>query len=166
MKKYLLLLFILCFAYTAQAPAAEPAQGADWSAHANGAGHKPAENRYYAQVRNGKSDKKAETARIMYLIEEVRRSPYGFLRNGEMHTGREAANHLQMKYGFARGQVKTAEEFVEHIAARSSISGEPYYLENHAGERLTVREVLMQELEHLDGALAEEAQPETGSSGL
>lgn len=158
--KSLLKILILTVLFLPAASSCFAEEKGGWGGHAQLPEHQPSDNRYYAQVRDGKSQRVVETARIMYLIEEVRQSPYDFQRNGEAHTGNEAANHLQMKYGFARGKVKTAEQFVEHVASKSSLSGEAYYLENQEGERLAVREVLNHELEHLDGALTAEAAAE------
>ena len=49
-----------------------------------------------------------------------------FIRNGEEHTAAEAADHLRSKWKAAGGRVTTAREFVERIATKSSLSGEPY----------------------------------------
>ena len=67
---------------------------------------------------------------ITYLLNEVATSSCKFNRNGKWYQGRQAAAHLRNKYG-ARPpweHIGTAEEFIDRIAARSSISGSDYLI--------------------------------------
>lgn len=68
------------------------------------------------------------TTEITYLLNEVATSSCEFYRNGNWYQGRQAAAHLRSKYG-ARPpweHIGTAEEFIDRIAARSSVSGSDY----------------------------------------
>lgn len=92
--------------------------------------------------------------KIQYLISRMRQSPYAFIRNRERHTGKRAASHLAMKYASVSGRVKTPAEFIEHIAARSSFTGEVYLMDVE-GEKVEVRKVLHDELAFLEEKLKE-----------
>lgn len=64
---------------------------------------------------------------IDFLITRVEQSGCAFVRNGAAHPAPEAAAHLRKKLNSVRRSL-TAEQFIEHVAARSSISGEPYLI--------------------------------------
>ncbi len=67
-------------------------------------------------------------AEISFLLAEVAKSDCEFYRNGKWYDGKRAAAHLQDKYGSlldARG-ISSAEEFIESVATRSSLSGKAY----------------------------------------
>lgn len=66
-------------------------------------------------------------AEIDFLITRVEQSGCAFVRNGAAHPAQEAAAHLRKKLNATRRGL-TAEQFIEHVAARSSISGEPYFI--------------------------------------
>ena len=51
-----------------------------------------------------------------------------FIRNGSEHTPAEAAQHLRDKRGRAGEKLKTADQFIEQIGSRSSLSGEEYMI--------------------------------------
>lgn len=68
----------------------------------------------------------SEADKIERLLEAVRKSDLRFIRNGEEHTGPEAEAHLRRKLEYAAGEVRTAREFIDEIATRSSLTGEPY----------------------------------------
>ena len=90
-----------------------------------------------------------QKARIDYLLERVSKSPYNFWRNGSQHTGKRAAAHLRWKMIRRYDQVKTAEDFIERVATRSKISGEPYLVLFPGGKR-PLGGVLHHELELFD----------------
>ena len=92
-------------------------------------------------------------ARIDYLLERLANSPYNFIRNRSRYTGKQAERHLRWKYFRNRKKAKTAEEFVGHVATRSKLSGEPYFLEFSSKQQYPLRLVLLQELKSLDHAL-------------
>jgi hypothetical protein len=67
-------------------------------------------------------------AEINYLLSATGASGCEFNRNGSWHTAPKAQAHLKTKYQWlaARGRIKTAEDFIELAATRSSQSGLEY----------------------------------------
>ncbi len=63
---------------------------------------------------------------INHLLEFVAASPCQFDRNGTIHNGPEARDHMNMKYEHYRKKVKTAEDFIKYSATRSKLSGRKY----------------------------------------
>lgn len=49
-----------------------------------------------------------------------------FIRNGSEYDTNAASKHLRMKLNRAGDRVKTAEDFIEGCASRSSFSGDDY----------------------------------------
>jgi hypothetical protein len=67
-------------------------------------------------------------AEINYLLDFVESSGCEFYRNGSWYDSKRARAHLQSKYEIlaARDRIKTADEFIENAATRSSVSGRNY----------------------------------------
>ena len=106
-----------------------------------------------------------ERARIDYLLERISKSPYNFLRNGSRYTGKQAKNHFRWKYFLKHGEVKTAEDFVNRVATRSKISGEPYFVQLAGRRRYPLQTVLLEELSSFDQALEKKRQLMAKTSG-
>jgi len=68
----------------------------------------------------------APAEEIEHLLVSIEQSGCTFLRNGTEHSAAEARAHIERKYAHVRDRVKTAEEWIKHAAARSSLSGRPY----------------------------------------
>ncbi len=68
----------------------------------------------------------ADNPEIDSLIYSIRNSQCSFTRNGTIHTPEKAADHLQMKYNKTKKYIKTADDFIEKLATKSSWSGKPY----------------------------------------
>lgn len=49
-----------------------------------------------------------------------------FIRNGSEHSASEAAAHLQLKLAAAHGRINTAEQFIDLLGTRSSLTGIAY----------------------------------------
>lgn len=96
---------------------------------------------------------KAERAKIEYLIERIRRSHLSFIRNGEAYTGRVAAQLVGWKYNHRREEIKSAEEFIQKLATRSSTSGKPYVIQFPDGTTCFACDVLHNELYFLENRL-------------
>ena len=64
--------------------------------------------------------------RIEALLAAIEASGLLFLRNGKAHSGAGAAQHLRRKWGHAGDRVRTPEDFIEHLASRSSLTGRAY----------------------------------------
>jgi Family of unknown function (DUF5329) len=71
-----------------------------------------------------------------------------FIRNGSEHDAADAASHLRTKWEAADDDGKmTAEQFVERIASKSSLSDEPYRIRLKDGAEVGAGEYLRQQLE-------------------
>jgi hypothetical protein len=81
----------------------------------------------------------SEEEKITALIESVKDTPEGtqFIRNGKAHSIAEAISHLNLKYSKAKSRIKTAEDFIKHIASGSSITGEAYLIRYPDGATVT-----------------------------
>jgi len=68
-----------------------------------------------------------EQQKIAWLIDSVATlHDARFIRNGEAYAAARAADHLRLKLRFAGGRVKSAEDFIDCCATRSSMSGLRY----------------------------------------
>jgi hypothetical protein len=72
-----------------------------------------------------------------------------FIRNGTPHSPAEAAAHMQMKREKAPKYARTAEDFIQHLASKSSFSGKPYYIRFKDGKTVLAEEVLKKELQRI-----------------
>jgi predicted ThiF/HesA family dinucleotide-utilizing enzyme len=91
-----------------------------------------------------------EAQKIDYLIDVVRNLKGAvFIRNGSEHTPEEAANHLQMKREKAGARIKTAQDFIDKVASKSSLSGELYMIRFANGKTFPCQMVLSNELKKL-----------------
>ncbi len=68
----------------------------------------------------------AESDEIEYLLYFVGGSDCIFIRNGGEYQAKEAREHLEMKYNHVKRRIKTAEDFIDKIASKSSLSGRQY----------------------------------------
>lgn len=85
---------------------------------------------------------------IRQLISFVAGSQCTFIRNGDAHPARDAAEHLRMKYGKARSRLGTPEQFIEHVATRSFFTGEEYRVQCPGRPEQASASWLRQELQH------------------
>ncbi len=89
----------------------------------------------------------SESDKIEALIRAVEtRTDLTFVRNDTAYSGREAARHLRTKLAFAGSRVKTVDDFIDRIAAGSSMSGKPYFVRFLDGTLITSADFLRQEL--------------------
>ncbi|HEY5972320.1 MAG TPA: DUF5329 domain-containing protein [Pseudoxanthomonas sp.] len=79
----------------------------------------------------------AAKAEIAGLMDALSASGCRFQRNGSWHGATEARAHLQRKYDYLleKNQVDTAEQFIERVASKSSISGRAYRVKCGGGEQ-------------------------------
>ena len=63
---------------------------------------------------------------IAHLMDHIAGSDCRFIRNGKAYDAEAARDHIQKKYDYMRSRIQTAEDFIHHAAAKSSMSGEPY----------------------------------------
>ena len=72
------------------------------------------------------------------LLQYIEASGCSFYRNGSWYDGSRARAHLRAKYDYlaARNLIRTAEDFIDKGATKSSLSGQPYQI--RCGTRPTV----------------------------
>lgn len=63
---------------------------------------------------------------IRHLVDFVAASGCTFIRNGDPHDAKSAAEHLAMKYGKARSRLASPEDFIERVASSSYLTGREY----------------------------------------
>ncbi len=95
-------------------------------------------------------DRQREQARITALLDAVERSGAQFIREGKTYSAVEGRKHLERKLRHASGRVKTAEEFIEWIASRSSTTGRPYRVRLPSGEEVESAVWFRQRLAEID----------------
>ncbi|CAM3998758.1 MULTISPECIES: YfeK family protein [Pseudoalteromonas] len=83
---------------------------------------------------------------VNHLISFIEQSQATFIRNGDEHTSTEAAEHLAMKYRRAGRYAKTADDFIDNLASKSSWSGKPYTVILANGTTVTANKWLTDEL--------------------
>ena len=83
---------------------------------------------------------------IQYLIDYVADSGITFVRNGSEHSAEAAADHLQMKYERAGRYAKTAEDFIDNLASKSSSTRRPYKVILSDGTSLNAQDWLYRAL--------------------
>ena len=92
-----------------------------------------------------------ESQKIEHLITSMRSlKGASFIRNGSDHTPQEAADHLEAKWKKHSDKIKSAEEFIKHLATKSSSSGEVYKIRFADGKIIPTSEVLWKELEQFE----------------
>ncbi|ARS37587.1 DUF5329 family protein [Pontibacter actiniarum] len=92
-----------------------------------------------------------EEQKVNHLIQVISKMEGAtFIRNGSEHTCAEAAEHLESKWEKHKDDVQTAQGFVEKLASRSGLTGEPYRIRFADGTEKTTNEVLMSELQQVE----------------
>jgi hypothetical protein len=82
---------------------------------------------------------------IDHLLGAIGKSECIFIRNGTHHSAEKAEEHLRMKYKRGRRYATSAEEFIERLASKSSMTRKLYMMDcpdveaEPAGDWLTRR---------------------------
>lgn len=88
-----------------------------------------------------------EQKKIEYLLHEVENLQGArFWRNGSSYSAKAAAEHLRMKYRKAGSAVKSAKDFIDKIASKSSTSGKAYQIELASGKKIDTSVFFYQKL--------------------
>lgn len=91
-----------------------------------------------------------ESEKIELLIDCIRSMKGAtFIRNGSEHTCQEAAQHLQAKWEKHSSKIKSAQDFITHLATKSSTSGELYKIRFPDGKEKPTATVLHEALKQL-----------------
>jgi hypothetical protein len=96
------------------------------------------------------NQKLSEEQKIEQLIIYIEKSEALFIRNGSEYGAKEAADHLRMKRKKAGSKVKTAKDFIDLIASKSYMSGEPYKMKFKNGTIMNTRDMLYNELRKME----------------
>jgi hypothetical protein len=76
----------------------------------------------------------APNPEITWLLQYMEKADVKFIRSGKEYTPQEGADHLRLKLGKAGGKVKTAEDFIDGIASKSYLNGDPYLVKFRDGK--------------------------------
>ncbi|MET0154834.1 MAG: DUF5329 domain-containing protein [Rickettsiales bacterium] len=98
----------------------------------------------------------AEKEKIEYLIGFIEKSDCAFVRNGREYTSEKAAEHIRLKTNHAGGRLKTARQFIDYVASRSSFTGIPYFVVTKNGTKIPSSIWLKEELRRYENNLASE----------
>jgi hypothetical protein len=100
---------------------------------------------------------------INYLLDFIGRSGCKFYRNGSWYDSHRAQSHLRDKYKYlaARDHIKTADDFIEQAATRSSMSGEEYQIQCEAGPALPSNRWLRTALLEYRSSVGRHAAPQS-----
>ncbi|MEZ5490506.1 MAG: DUF5329 domain-containing protein [Gammaproteobacteria bacterium] len=86
---------------------------------------------------------------IQALVMTVEQSGCTFHRNGSTHDSAAAADHMRLKLRRGKRYAKTAEDFIENLATKSSWTGRLYQIECEAGRPEPLNEWLTAHLAKL-----------------
>jgi hypothetical protein len=89
-----------------------------------------------------------EQQKIERLIAAVRKSGMVLIRDGSEHSAEDAADSLQEDWD-AAGDVATARDFIEKVAARSPLTGQPHVVRAKSGDS-TSRDWLTEQLVEIE----------------
>ena len=84
---------------------------------------------------------------ITHLLDYVSNTDCKYERNGSLHTGAEAVEHINKKYDYFKDDIKSTEDFIKYSATKSKMSGKYYKI--HCGNVKSVnsKDWLMKELQ-------------------
>lgn len=92
----------------------------------------------------------AERAKIDSLIVFIEKLPNAtFIRNGKSYDAATAAKFLRGKWRNRANEIRTAEEFIERVATKSSTSGKPYLVRLENGREIPAATLLREHLRKL-----------------
>lgn len=93
-----------------------------------------------------------ESEKIKFLLNELDKpgSNLKFIRNGDEFTGKEAKEHMEKKLKYAGDKIKTVDDFINHIATKSYITGNLYYVKLPDGTKIESAKWLRDALKKLN----------------
>mgnify|MGYP003476448610 CR=1 FL=1 len=93
-----------------------------------------------------------EADKIKFLLNELDKPEANlkFIRNGEEFSGKEAREHMQKKLDYAGNKIKTVNDFIDHIATKSYLTGNLYYVKLPNGTKVESAKWLRETLKKLN----------------
>jgi Family of unknown function (DUF5329) len=99
----------------------------------------------------GAKKPRTEKAKIEALLKHVEGlKDARFIRNDQEYNADTAAKYLQGKWEAHTNEVKTAKDFIEKIASKSSTTGRPYMVRFKDGQTKKSADYLLAELKKLE----------------
>jgi hypothetical protein len=89
------------------------------------------------------ADSDSLNATVERLLKTVEKSDAIFIRNGDEHSGKEAAQHMRRKYEHFKKSIKTPEDFIEKCATKSELSDKPYKIKTADGKVVDAKDWMM-----------------------
>lgn len=83
---------------------------------------------------------------IDYLLTYIGSSNCIYIRNNTEHSSTDAVKHISRKYKHFSDEIKTAEDFIELSASRSSLTGKDYWVRCGNSEAIKAEQWLLSEL--------------------
>jgi hypothetical protein len=74
---------------------------------------------------------------INHLLSFVASTDCNYERNGTLHNGKEAVEHINKKYAYYEDDIKSAEDFIKFSATKSRMSGKYYQI--HCSNKSSVK---------------------------
>ncbi|TXK33242.1 hypothetical protein FVR03_19335 [Pontibacter qinzhouensis] len=87
-------------------------------------------------------------SRLIYFVGNLQGAT--FIRNGGEHTPKDAAAHLQSKLNKHHAKIKTANDFIDLLATKSSATGEYYQIKMANGSTTETYKLLQAELARIE----------------
>lgn len=83
---------------------------------------------------------------ITQLLDYIQTSECSFIRNDDSYPGEKAVEHINKKCKHFRDRIQSAEDFIEHSATKSELTGKYYYVECTEQSRVRLKDWLLAEL--------------------
>ena len=101
----------------------------------------------YAQVKKKILTENEKIEQLILAIQNLKSAQFN--RNGTLYDAETASKHLKMKWNKAGNSIKTAEDFIDKIASKSSMTGTEYKIVYDNGKEITTKKFLYDKLKKL-----------------
>lgn len=96
------------------------------------------------------SSELSEEQKIERLYQEILNSNAIFIRNGVEYNASKAVTHLKLKKSNVGDRIKTAEQFIDYLATKSSMTGIKYYVKLPGGNKIPSGQWLHARLDEIE----------------
>jgi hypothetical protein len=83
---------------------------------------------------------------INHLLSFVASTDCKYERNGTMHNGKEAFEHINKKYAYYSDDIESTEDFIKYSATKSKMSGKYYKIHCNNKSSIKSQDWLLTEL--------------------